>query len=116
MPMTRVVLVGWLPPGFGTSGAASPNATIHMGFWDRLTDLKPSDDEFFCHIGRKRKELLARLRGIDKVLRMAHSDFLVQLDLELRAELDETLPQEESLWLQKSRVQCVEYPRISRIS
>ncbi|KAK8613230.1 hypothetical protein V6N13_100997 [Hibiscus sabdariffa] len=122
-----------------TAMYASPNATIHKGVWDRLADLKPSEDaDFVFDIGllevvfhggeftwkhertRKHldhclfnekwflvileKELLARLRVIDKALCKAHSDFLVQLDLELRAELDETLRQEESLWLHNSRV------------
>ncbi|KAL4341262.1 hypothetical protein GQ457_08G035530 [Hibiscus cannabinus] len=59
----------------------------------------------FGHIGKKKKELLARLRGIDRTLRIYHSEFLVQLDMELRAELAEVLCHEESLWLQKSRVQ-----------
>ncbi|KAK8563341.1 hypothetical protein V6N12_035489 [Hibiscus sabdariffa] len=59
----------------------------------------------FEHIGKKKKELLARLRGIDRALCIYHLDFLVQLDLDLRAELAEVLRHEESLWLQKSRVQ-----------
>ncbi|KAK8589755.1 hypothetical protein V6N13_088577 [Hibiscus sabdariffa] len=59
------------------------------------------NDTVFGHIGRKKRELLAWIRGVDRALRKNHSNFLVQLDVDLRAELDEVLRHEESLWLQK---------------
>ncbi|KAK8608966.1 hypothetical protein V6N13_025275 [Hibiscus sabdariffa] len=58
----------------------------------------------FEHISRKKCELVAHIRGIDRVLRRNHSDFLVQVDIDLLAELEEVLRHEESLWLQKSQV------------
>ncbi|KAE8673707.1 hypothetical protein F3Y22_tig00111774pilonHSYRG00034 [Hibiscus syriacus] len=48
-----------------------------------------------------------RIRGIDKTLRRNYSERLIQLDTELRTQLDEVLAQEESLWIQKSRQQWV---------
>ncbi|KAK8563899.1 hypothetical protein V6N12_036034 [Hibiscus sabdariffa] len=63
----------------------------------------------FGHIGKKKKELLAQLRGIDHALCIYHSDFLVQLDLDLRAKLAEVLRHEESLWLQKLQVQWANF-------
>ncbi|KAE8680042.1 hypothetical protein F3Y22_tig00111392pilonHSYRG00178 [Hibiscus syriacus] len=61
----------------------------------------------FGHIGRKKRELLARLRGIDRALITRYSQRLVDLQHVLEYELEQVLQQEESLWLQKSRTQWV---------
>ncbi|KAL4347937.1 hypothetical protein GQ457_17G012940 [Hibiscus cannabinus] len=45
------------------------------------------NESVFRHIGKKKRELLARLPSIDRALQVRHSDFLVQLDFDLRAEL-----------------------------
>ncbi|KAL4280940.1 hypothetical protein GQ457_03G011290 [Hibiscus cannabinus] len=57
----------------------------------------------FGHIGQRKRQLVARLRGIDKYLASKPSDFLSTLEKTLRTELDLVLEQEESLWIQKSR-------------
>ncbi|KAK8625788.1 hypothetical protein V6N13_056948 [Hibiscus sabdariffa] len=83
--------------------------------WDMTVDVESNvslfaeearhwNDTMFKIIGPKKRELLARIRGMGRALSKNHSNFLVQLDIDLRAELDEVLQHEESLWLQKSRV------------
>ncbi|KAL4311976.1 hypothetical protein GQ457_01G025270 [Hibiscus cannabinus] len=61
----------------------------------------------FGHIGKRKSTLLARLRGIEKSLVKSESSFLLNLESELKAELDEVLKQEESFWQQKSRTNWV---------
>ncbi|KAK8636122.1 hypothetical protein V6N13_004831 [Hibiscus sabdariffa] len=74
-----------------------------------IEELKPKlsnwNQNVFGHIGRKKNELLRRIRGIDKALQSSHSKYLIDLDRKLRDELDMILIQEESLWIQKSRCQ-----------
>ncbi|KAK8689390.1 hypothetical protein V6N13_088111 [Hibiscus sabdariffa] len=88
--------------------------------WDLSLDVESNIKDFadkgrewnvtiFWHIGKKKKELLPRLWGIDRSLHISHLDFLIQLDLDLRAEFVEVLGHEESLWLQKSRVQWANF-------
>ncbi|KAK8670762.1 hypothetical protein V6N13_037379 [Hibiscus sabdariffa] len=62
----------------------------------------------YGHIGKKKKNLIDRLRGIDRVLQCRHSTFLCALDKELRAELEQVLSHEESLWFQKARSRWIE--------
>ncbi|KAE8702100.1 hypothetical protein F3Y22_tig00110503pilonHSYRG00817 [Hibiscus syriacus] len=63
--------------------------------------------EVFGHIGRKKKELLARLLGIVKALNVIYSRRLVELHSKLKSELEEVLQNEESLWFQNSRNQWI---------
>ncbi|KAE8711271.1 hypothetical protein F3Y22_tig00110299pilonHSYRG00108 [Hibiscus syriacus] len=58
--------------------------------------------EVFGHIGNKKKRIMEKLCGIEKSLNRAHSDFLLDLEKNLKAELDSVLEQ-ESLWFQKER-------------
>ncbi|KAK8622701.1 hypothetical protein V6N13_117606 [Hibiscus sabdariffa] len=57
----------------------------------------------FGYIGGKKRMLMARLRGIQKVLCSRSSRFLSTLETELLLELENLLDQEELLWRQKSR-------------
>ncbi|XP_039020825.1 uncharacterized protein LOC120152733 [Hibiscus syriacus] len=59
--------------------------------------------KFFGAIGRKKKELTARLRGIDRVLATRDSTVLQELERHLKEELDRFLEIEEDVWFQKSR-------------
>ncbi|GMJ08752.1 hypothetical protein HRI_004544400 [Hibiscus trionum] len=54
-------------------------------------------------MAKKKKRILARLRGIDKALGRRHSTTLSDLENSLKQELDDILAMEESLWRQKSR-------------
>ncbi|KAE8698225.1 hypothetical protein F3Y22_tig00110600pilonHSYRG00023 [Hibiscus syriacus] len=58
--------------------------------------------DVFGHIGKRKKQLLARLRDIDKKLHQKHSEYLINLESQLREELMKVLELEESLWKQKS--------------
>ncbi|KAE8675071.1 hypothetical protein F3Y22_tig00111701pilonHSYRG00075 [Hibiscus syriacus] len=57
----------------------------------------------FGDIGRRKRKLLARLRGIDNALSCRESDFLMELEKDLKKELELVLEHEENLWRQKSR-------------
>lgn len=52
----------------------------------------------FDKIFRRKRLLNMRLNDIQKALDKKHSSFLVNLDKQLRKELDDTLEQEELLW------------------
>ena len=58
----------------------------------------------FGNIFAKKKKIKARLNGIQKVVRVRPSTFLLELEKELLGELDIILRQEEELWALKSRV------------
>ncbi|KAJ8773128.1 hypothetical protein K2173_028305 [Erythroxylum novogranatense] len=59
--------------------------------------------EVFEHIFRKKKELLARISGIQRTLSVRQSPFLKLLEVKLMKELEEMLLREELFWFQKSR-------------
>ncbi|KAL4363646.1 hypothetical protein GQ457_04G012640 [Hibiscus cannabinus] len=63
--------------------------------------------DVFGHIGKRKNALLARLRGIDKALEQEFCPSLVRLEAKLKRELDKVLAQEESMWLQRSRVNWI---------
>ncbi|KAL4366987.1 hypothetical protein GQ457_05G012790 [Hibiscus cannabinus] len=65
-------------------------------------EVKEWNFSVFGDIGKRKKRLLARLKGIDTALAKSHSDSLVSLGHKLRAELEEVMNQEESLWSQKA--------------
>ncbi|KAL2902408.1 hypothetical protein RDABS01_027490 [Bienertia sinuspersici] len=70
-------------------------------------DLQSWNKEVFHNIFRKKRELLARIEGIQKNLSIKHDRGLIKLESKLRKELDEVLYQEELLWYQKSRVNWI---------
>ena len=83
--------------------------------WSNNSDLYDSISSFsrnvtewnrvhFGNIFAKKKRILARLGGIQKALAERPSDFLVNLDKLLQADLLDVLNQEEELWALKSRI------------
>ena len=58
----------------------------------------------FGNIFTRKKNLLARINGIQRALSMRPSTFLVNLENGLLKELDQMVNQEEELWAMKSRV------------
>ena len=58
--------------------------------------------EHFGNIFAKKKRIKARLNGIQKVVGVRLSAFLLELEKELLGELDTILRQEEELWALKS--------------
>jgi len=65
--------------------------------------LKDWNHETFGNIFRRKKEVLARLNGIQNSQNYGYSHFLEELEKDLQEQLAITLYQEECLWFQKSR-------------
>ena len=63
--------------------------------WNRLN---------FGNIFEKKKSIMARLNGIQKVVSVRPSNFLLNLESELQRKLEMVLTQEEEFWALKSRV------------
>ena len=63
--------------------------------WNRLS---------FGNIFEKKKNIMTRLNGIQRVILVWPSNFLLNLENELQRKLDLALTQEEELWALKSRV------------
>jgi hypothetical protein len=63
--------------------------------------------EVFGNIFARKKELEARLRGIQRALEDIDSARLMRLHKELQLEYENILFQEETLWYQKSREQWI---------
>ncbi|KAL4387754.1 hypothetical protein GQ457_09G023660 [Hibiscus cannabinus] len=62
----------------------------------------------FGHIEKRKRFLLARIKGVERELERSPNSFLEGLDKELKRELDVVLAQEESLWHQKARSSWIE--------
>ncbi|KAK8558697.1 hypothetical protein V6N12_041997 [Hibiscus sabdariffa] len=58
---------------------------------------------------KKKKNLIARLRSIDRVLQHRNLTFLCDLDKELQAALEQVPSHEESFWFKKSRSCWIEF-------
>ncbi|OMO81305.1 reverse transcriptase [Corchorus capsularis] len=67
--------------------------------------LKTWNKEVFGNIFERKKELRARVLGVQKALARSASPRLIDLEQELVSEYNKILEQEELLWFQKSRVQ-----------
>ncbi|KAK8600002.1 hypothetical protein V6N12_049864 [Hibiscus sabdariffa] len=80
---------------------------------DKLNSFKSAikswNSEVFGHIGKKKKILAARLRGIDHSLQRAHNNYLIKLKAKLQAKFLSILNQEKSFWQQKACAQCAIY-------
>ncbi|KAL4347365.1 hypothetical protein GQ457_17G005960 [Hibiscus cannabinus] len=60
-------------------------------------------------IGKQKKVLMARLRGVQRCLSHHHSAKMVKLEAKLQLELETLLEHEESLWKQKSRSDWIKF-------
>ncbi|KAL4308369.1 hypothetical protein GQ457_01G026590 [Hibiscus cannabinus] len=54
------------------------------------------NSEVFGHIGRRKKQLLARIKGLELALENSGNSYLLMLEDELKRELDSVLSQEET--------------------
>ncbi|XP_039025468.1 uncharacterized protein LOC120158777 [Hibiscus syriacus] len=57
----------------------------------------------FGKIGKRKRRLMACLRGCDNTLMQMESSYLLELEIRLRNELESVLEHEDSLWQQKAR-------------
>ena len=58
----------------------------------------------FGNVFNRKKNIMARLNGIQRALANRPSNFLINLENELLKELEVVLSQEEDIWALKSRV------------
>ncbi|KAL2927601.1 LINE-1 retrotransposable element ORF2 protein [Bienertia sinuspersici] len=70
-------------------------------------DLQQWNKNVFHNIFQKKRELMARIGGIQKQLATHTHRGLIKLENRLRRELDEVLYQEELLWYQKFRAEWI---------
>ncbi|XP_055960701.1 uncharacterized protein LOC126667366 [Mercurialis annua] len=77
----------------------SLNDNIHL-FTEKI---KGWNVDVFGNIFKQKRILLARINGIQRYLENRPSNYLTELENNLKAELDEISLREEALWLQKSR-------------
>ncbi|KAL4348697.1 hypothetical protein GQ457_17G003630 [Hibiscus cannabinus] len=66
------------------------------------------NSEVFRYIWKRKANLLAHIRGVEKALENSTANHLVKLEARLKVELDTVLSQEKSLWPQISRVNWIE--------
>lgn len=64
---------------------------------------KKWNGEVFRNILRKKRVLVARIKGIQRCLENYRSQRLMELEKKLPIELERVLDNEESLWKQKTR-------------
>jgi len=83
------------------------NDFLHL-LHDFTPQLKEWNQEVFGNIFKRKKELLARLNGIQNSPNYGYSNFLESLEKDLQNQLVVTLYQEECLWFQKSQSQWIE--------
>lgn len=80
--------------------------------WTRLDQLTPALVEWnkhtFGHLRNKKRELVGRIRGIQRVNQQRFNKSLEALELKLQQELREILDREEILWFQKARTQWMQ--------
>ena len=89
----RIVSHAWRQPNILVE--AIENFTKEASIWNKV---------HFGNIFTKKKNIQARLNGIQKAIRVRPSTFLLELEKDLLKELDTILRQEEELWALKSRV------------
>ncbi|KAL4335605.1 hypothetical protein GQ457_07G017880 [Hibiscus cannabinus] len=65
--------------------------------------------DVFGHIDKRKNQILARLKGIEKALERRANPFLIELEISLKRELDKILEQEESLWFQRARTKWIQW-------
>lgn len=83
----------------------SPESTIQENLQQLSLSLQHWNKYTFGNIFQRKRRLTRRLEGIQTCLARHPTAALLKLEEKLRLELNETLRQEEILWMQKSRVQ-----------
>ncbi|GMI67469.1 hypothetical protein HRI_000416200 [Hibiscus trionum] len=81
----------------------SANLSLNENIKNLKGNLSQWHSRRFGDLGKRKKRIIARLRGIDRALGVRHSASLYELEKSLKAELDDILAVEESMWRQKAR-------------
>ncbi|KAH1032609.1 hypothetical protein J1N35_044783 [Gossypium stocksii] len=75
---------------------------VIVNIYNFISTVKAWNCSSFGHIGRKKRVLMAKLKGIEEKLDRYPSNFLLNLEKQIRSELEEVLTQEASFWKQKA--------------
>lgn len=70
-------------------------------------ELQEWNQVVFHNIFREKRQLMARIKGIQSSLVSHRNSSLIKMEAKLRRELDNVLLQEECLWFQKARVEWI---------
>ncbi|KAL4377138.1 hypothetical protein GQ457_02G018310 [Hibiscus cannabinus] len=81
----------------------SPEKSFHENVLQFQEKSRKWSMDVFGHIGRRKRQLMARIKGIECALEAGLNPYLEALEKELKIELDIVLDQEESLWHQRAR-------------
>ncbi|KAL4285489.1 hypothetical protein GQ457_16G010300 [Hibiscus cannabinus] len=85
---------------------------VNKPFYDNVINFQNESRKWntnvFGHIEKRKRCLLARIKGVERELERSPNSFLEGLDKELKRELDVVLAQEESMWHQKARSSWIE--------
>ncbi|KAL4366343.1 hypothetical protein GQ457_05G016040 [Hibiscus cannabinus] len=108
-PLFRYLAAWQADGGFESmlsSAWKSDNSIVHNL---RVFQAKASkwNKDSFGHIGRRKRKLLGRIRGLEKVNETAANPHLIELEAKLRDELSDTLRQEQALWYQRARTEWI---------
>ncbi|KAH9673087.1 reverse transcriptase domain-containing protein [Citrus sinensis] len=74
-----------------------------------ITEVRKWNKEVFGYIHKQKNNILARLAGIQRALEWHRSRNLMDLEMNLKRELESILSQEEILWYKKSRRDWIEF-------
>ncbi|KAE8726828.1 hypothetical protein F3Y22_tig00006038pilonHSYRG00002 [Hibiscus syriacus] len=81
-----------------------------------ITTVQEWNVEFFGHIRRTKRLILARLRGIKRALHSYHSDYLCKLETRLREDYDETTQNKITALKNDDRVWCTEGEELKNLA
>ncbi|XP_050238477.2 uncharacterized protein LOC126687968 [Mercurialis annua] len=88
----QVVASGW-----------NNNFSLQENVHQFTVNIRNWNTNVFGNVFKQKKNLMARISGIEKYLESRPSQFLTTLESQLQNELAEVLLREEALWIQKSR-------------
>lgn len=73
-------------------------------FLSKLTlNLKECNKQVYGHITTKKRHIVLKIANVQRMMDLSGSNWLTQVDLNLRQELENVLHHEELLWKQKER-------------
>ncbi|GKV17362.1 hypothetical protein SLEP1_g27876 [Rubroshorea leprosula] len=93
-----LVASNWTSPNLSISDC-SITFQNNVKLWSRVT---------FDNLHKKKKNLIARLGGIQQALQSKNSSFLIDLEKTLSKEYQDILKYEEDMWFMKSRIQWIQ--------
>ncbi|XVF74117.1 hypothetical protein PTKIN_Ptkin13bG0034500 [Pterospermum kingtungense] len=83
------------------------NETLLCNTVRMANELRRWNVEVFGNIFKKKRELWARINGVQRALGVRNNNRLIKLENKLQRELQVVLQQEELLWFQKSREEWI---------